>query len=146
LKQFQQAQRIRDLYFKPGTQQAEARFNLTPETLDAAATRFTLNLDGQTFEYRHGPLQSQSLSWPGGSVGQASIAFEERGGPGPSDAKQGPWAWFRELDRAQVQREGDTRLRLTFVAGQRSMGMVLDAASIRNPFVRNELAGFRCSM
>jgi len=53
---------------------------------------------------------------------------------------------FRELDRAQVQREGDTRLRLTFVAGQRSMGMVLDAASIRNPFVRNELAGFRCSM
>jgi type VI secretion system protein ImpL len=79
-------------------------------------------------------------------VGQASIAFEERGGPGPGDAKQGPWAWFRELDRAQVQREGDTRLRLTFVAGQRSMGVVLDAASIRNPFVRNELAGFRCSM
>jgi type VI secretion system protein ImpL len=146
LKQFQQAQRIRDVYFKPGSQQVEARFNLTPDTLDAAATRFTLNIDGQLFEYRHGPLQSQALTWPGGSVGQAAIAFEERGGPGPGEAKQGPWAWFRELDRAQVKRDSDTRLRVTFLAGQRSMSVVLEAASIRNPFVRNELAGFRCSM
>ena len=146
LKQFQQAQRIRDFYFKPGTQQAEARFNLTPDTLDAAATRFTLNLDGQNFEYRHGPLQSQPLVWPGGSVGQAAIAFEERGGSGPSDVKQGPWAWFRELDQAQVQKESDTRLRITFTAGQRSMRAVLDAASIRNPYVSHELTGFRCAM
>ncbi len=146
LKQFQQAQRIRDFYFKPGTQQPEARFNLTPDTLDVATTRFTLNVDGQNFEYRHGPLQSQSLVWPGGAVGQASIAFEEKGGPGPSDAKQGPWAWFRELDQAQVQKESDTRLRITFTAGQRSMHAVLDAASIRNPYVSRELTGFRCAM
>jgi type VI secretion system protein ImpL len=146
LRQFQQAQRIREAYFKPGTQQPEARFNLTADSLDAAATRFTLDLDGQRFEYRHGPTQSLAMTWPGGSVGQAAIAFEQKTGVGPSSVQQGPWAWFRMLDKAQVQRDSDTRLRISFTAGDRSMRAVLDAASIRNPFIRDELAGFRCAM
>ena len=146
LRQFQQAQRIREIFFKPGSQIPEARFNLTPDTLDAAATRFTLNVDGQAFEYRHGPQQSLAMTWPGGSVGQAAIGFEERGGGGPNLLRQGPWAWFRVLSLAQTQRESDTRLRVTFTTGERSMHVVLDAASVRNPFTRNELAGFRCAM
>jgi type VI secretion system protein ImpL len=146
LRQFQQAQRIREAYFKPGTQQPEARFNLTADSLDAAATRFTLDLDGQRFEYRHGPTQSLAMTWPGSSVGQAAIAFEQKTGVGPSSVQQGPWAWFRMLDKAQVQRDSDTRLRISFTAGDRSMRAVLDAASIRNPFIRDELAGFRCAM
>lgn len=146
LRQFQQAQRIRDVYFKAGSQLPEARFTLTPDSLDAAATRFTLELDGQTLDYRHGPQQSRPMSWPGGSAGQAAFAFEERAGGGPSAVKQGPWAWFRALDQAQVRRDSDTRVFVTFGAGTHSMRVVLEAASIRNPFVRDELAGFRCSM
>jgi type VI secretion system protein ImpL len=147
LKQFQQARRIRDVYFKPGTQLPEARFTLTPDALDAGATRFALDLDGQALEYRHGPQQSTAMVWPGSSgVGQAVVAFEERGGGGPNAVKQGPWAWFRALDQAQVKRASDTRMQVTFAAGSHSMRVVLDAASIRNPFVRDELAGFRCGM
>jgi type VI secretion system protein ImpL len=147
LRQFQQARRIRDVYFKPGAQLPEARFTLTPDSLDAGVTRFALDLDGQGFEYRHGPQQSAAVTWPGSSgVGQAVIVFEERGGGGPSFTKQGPWAWFRALDQAQVKRVSDTRTQVTFVAGAHSMRVVLDAASIRNPFTRDELAGFRCGM
>ena len=146
LQQFQQARRIRDVYFKAGAQLPEARFNLTPDTLDASATRFALDLDGQPFEYRHGPQQSKALVWPGGGVGQAAVVFEERSGPGTNSVKQGPWAWFRALDQAQVQRSSDTRLAVTFAAGAHSMRVMLDAASIRNPFVQNELAGFRCGV
>jgi type VI secretion system protein ImpL len=146
LRQFQQAQRIRDVYFKTGSQMPEARFNLTPDTLDAGATRFALDLDGQPFEYRHGPQQSKSMVWPGGGVGQAAVVFEERGGPAANSVKQGPWAWFRALDQAQVRRDSDTRLAVTFAAGSHSMRVVLDAASIRNPFAQNVLAGFRCGV
>ncbi len=147
LKQFQQAQRIREVYFKPGSQTPEARFNLTPDTLDAAATRFTLDLDGQRLEYRHGPLESKAMVWPGaGGIGQAVIAFEERSGSGPSVVKQGPWAWFRALEGAQVKRVSDTRVAVGFVAGTHSMHVILDAASSRNPFVRDELAGFQCGL
>lgn len=147
LKQFQQAQRIRDVYFKAGAQLPEARFTLTPDSLDAGATRFALDLDGQAFEYRHGPQQSKPMVWPGGGgVGQAAIVFEERGGGGPNLVKQGPWAWFRALDQAQIKRDSDTRLQISFAAGAHSMRVVLDAASIRNPFVRDELGGFRCGV
>ena len=146
LRQFEQAQRIRDLYFKAGAQAPETHFNLTPDTLDAAATRFSLDLDGQPFEYRHGPVQSKTMTWPGGAVGQAAVAFEERGNSGPGFVKQGPWAWFRALDQAQVKRDSDTRVEVTFAAGAHSMRMLLDATSIRNPFVRDEITGFHCGI
>jgi len=147
LKQFQQAQRIRDVYFKPGAQLPEARFNLTPDSLDVGATRFALELDGQPFEYRHGPQQSKAMVWPGSAgVGQTTVLFEERSGSGPNFSKQGPWAWFRALDAAQVARDSDTRMGVTFAAGPHAMRVVLDAASSRNPFVRDELAGFRCGI
>jgi type VI secretion system protein ImpL len=147
LQQFQQAQRIREVYFKAGSQAPEARFNLTPDTLDATTTRFTLNLDGQPFEYRHGPQQSLAMVWPGaGGVGQATLVFEEKAGSGPNVVKQGPWAWFRALDAAQVKRDSDTRMDITFAAGAHSMHVILDAASIRNPFVRDELTGFHCGI
>jgi len=147
LKQFQQAQRIRDVYFKSGSQVPEARFNLTPDTLDIGTTRFALEIDGQPLEYRHGPQQSKALVWPGGSgVGATAVSFEERSGSGPNLQRQGPWAWFRALDAAQVTRDSDTRLAVTFVARDHSIRLLLDAASSRNPFVRDELAGFRCGI
>jgi type VI secretion system protein ImpL len=146
LHQFERAQRIRDIYFKAGTQLPEARFNLTPDALDAAATRFSLELDGQAFEYRHGPTQSKTMTWPGGGVGQAAVAFEARGDGGPGFVKQGPWAWFRALDQAQVKKDSDTREEVTFSAGVHSMRVLLDATSIRNPFLREELSGFRCGI
>lgn len=146
LRQFQQAQRIRELYFQPGTQVPEARFTLTPAALDAGATRFTLELDGQRLDYRHGPQQASALRWPAAAVGGAAIAFEQRDGVGPSRAHQGPWAWFRLLDEAHIEAVSDTRLGVTFSAGGLAMRLTLDAASVRNPFVRNALAGFSCAL
>jgi type VI secretion system protein ImpL len=145
LTQFQRAQRIRDLYFAPGAQTPKAAFNLTPDTLDASVLSFTLNLDGQTLEYRHGPAQTHSMSWPG-SVGQASFGFADQSGPIPGASKQGPWAWFHLLDQARPEPESETRYHVTFSAAGKTMRMVLDASSVRNPFGRNVIGGFRCAM
>jgi type VI secretion system protein ImpL len=145
LAQFQRVQRIRELYFGPGARVPEARFNILPDELDASVTRFTLDVDGQPFEYRHGPQQNRAMTWPG-STGQASFNFEDRNGPIPGLAKQGPWAWFRLLEQAQVERNSDNRYRITFSSGGKTMRVILEAASIRNPFGRNELSGFRCGM
>jgi type VI protein secretion system component VasK len=50
------------------------------------------------------------------------------------------------LEKARVERESATRYRVTFTAGERSIRVILDAASSRNPYVSNPLSGFRCSM
>jgi type VI secretion system protein ImpL len=145
LRQFELVRAIREAYFKEGASAPQARFTLTPESLDAGATRFTLTLQGQNLEYRHGPLQSQPFTWPG-STTDASFRFESGSGSATGPVLQGPWAWFRLLDAGQVERVSDTRYRITFAAGGHSMRVILDAASSRNPFGPNLFTGFRCTM
>ena len=41
------AQQIRESFFRPGSQLPELHFTLTPVSLDAASTRFVLEVDGQ---------------------------------------------------------------------------------------------------
>jgi type VI secretion system protein ImpL len=145
LQQFQRVQHIRDVYFAPGGKVPEAHFTLAADTLDASVKRFTLTLDGQPFEYHFGPVQNVAVNWPG-SIGEAVFAFEDRSGPIPGASLHGPWALFRLLEQVQTQRDSDRRYRITFSAGGKSMHVILEAASIRNPFGDNALAGFRCSM
>ena len=144
LRQFEAAQRIRDQYFRPGGQLPEVRFNLTPVFLDATASRFTLELDGQSFEYRHGPERSWPAVWPGPAPGVAAFAFEGRSGERPNQAFQGPWAWFRLLDAGQLQAASDVAFTLSLQNGGHQAKVSIEATSIRNPLLKSDLRQFRC--
>ncbi len=147
LRQFQAVERIREVFFRSGSQSTEVRFNIAPSTLDASVARFAMDVDGQVFEYRHGPQQSRSIVWPGNNgVGQAVVTFEDRNGAGPSLRFKGPWALFRLLDQAKVQRDSDTSFSVSFAVDGRAAEITLDANSVRNPFARADLLRFRCSM
>jgi len=145
LAQFQSAERIRQVFFKPGGQTPEVHFNVAPDDLDQDVDRFRLEIDGQAFEYRHGPPRVVSMAWPGGPVGAAVASFELHDGSHPQLAFQGPWALFRMLDHAAfTQALSDTRFLVTFRQDGKSARVVLEAASIRNPLARHELARFHC--
>ena len=146
LRQFESAKDIREMFFRPGGQESEVRFRLTPTELDADVTRFLLELDGQNVEYRHGPERSVPVTWPGQSAGPAAVTFEMRAGGRPNAAFQGAWAWFRLLDSARVAPETEVRSQLTFSKDGHESHVRLDAASVRNPFNdRDALRQFRCS-
>jgi type VI secretion system protein ImpL len=83
------------------------------------------------------------MTWPNGPSGQAAAVFEASGG-GANQPFQGPWAWFRLLEKATVTPQSDVRYKLQFRIGGRSATVIMDAASIRNPFARPELLRFRC--
>ena len=142
LQQFQTVQRIREVFFRTGGK-PEVHFNLTPDSLDASVARFSLEIDGQTLEYRHGPLQTRSFAWPGASAGRAAVQFDA-GGPPSVTSFQGPWALFRALDQAKVQPQSETRFLVTFAQGGHTARVVLDASSVRNPFAASDLQSFRC--
>ena len=150
LAQFQAAERIRQVYFPAGSTQPQVRFSLTPEYLDRGvdrrAQRLTLEIDGQAIQYRYDSPRAQSLLWPGPSPGQASLLFEEGAGGGPSRAFQGPWAFFHLLDVGVLQSlpQSDVRYRVTFTAGNHNAAVILEAASVRNPFMHTDLRNFRC--
>jgi type VI secretion system protein ImpL len=144
LAQFQAADRIRQMYFPPGAQLPSLHFTLAPESLDSAVPRLAIDIEGQALEYRHGPIQSQPIAWPGPAPGQATVLFEQSGGGGPNHTYQGPWALFHLLDDASVQPQSDVRYLVTLSAGGHLARLTLDATSVRNPFARNELRSFRC--
>jgi len=144
LSQFQAAQRLRELFFKPGGQAPEVRFNVSPDELDENSDRFKLEIDGQALEYHHGPPKTVGMVWPGGAVGQAVASFDQRSGAHPQAAFQGPWALFRLIDQASVTPQSDTRLLATFKLNGSQARVVFEAASIRNPLVRRDAIRFHC--
>ena len=56
LAQFQRASQIRDLFFGGGGNQPTVRFDITP--VDTDAKQVTLDLDGQSIVYAHGPIRA----------------------------------------------------------------------------------------
>ena len=144
LRQFEQVQQIRERYFGPGGQMPEQQFTLTPGELDAGTARFTLEVDGQTLEYRHGPIRSVPARWPGPAPGVASVTFEDRSGAHPNMTFQGPWAWFRLLDTATLHADSDVRFTAAFQTGSHQGAVVIEPNSIRNPYQNSPVRQFRC--
>ena len=102
LKQFQYAAKIREVFFQGGGQLAKVQFELKPVFLDAKASKFWLNLEGQQTNYRHGPTRSLRFSWPGTSPGLVRFGFESLDGKQLSGSEEGAWAWFKLLDKMKV--------------------------------------------
>ena len=146
LAQFQRAAVIREAFFGGGGKLPAVAFELTPVNLDARATQFTLDLGGQILDYRHGPVRSQSMTWPSPQgIGRARIAFVDLDARETGATEDGAWAWFRLLDRARLQGTGQEELfRVSFSLGGLSAKFDLRAASVRNPFQLDELRSFSC--
>jgi type VI secretion system protein ImpL len=104
LRQFEQAQKIRETFFRPGASSPELKFNITFENLNQAASRVVIEIDGQPFAYRFEAARALSATWPGGpNPGTAAVTFEERGGGRPNTEFKGAWALFKMFDSAQMR-------------------------------------------
>jgi type VI secretion system protein ImpL len=143
--QMQRADRIKQTYFGAGTPQPEVRFSLMPVYLDANVNRLVVEIDGQTLEYRHGAQRNMPMAWPGPNPGQAAITLEDKSGATPNIIEQGPWAFYRLLEKATIQPQSDVSFMLTFNVGGRTARLALQASSSRNPFAGNALQGFGCA-
>jgi type VI secretion system protein ImpL len=145
LRQFQRAAQIRDTFFQGGGTSPSVSFGLKPVYLDANVRSFRLSLDGQHFLYRHGPTRVQRAQWPGvDSAGQVRIEFEDSSGTRLSQTKDGPWAWFRLLDEAQLKASSADRIVATFSNSGRRASWEIRADSVVNPFMMRQLHEFRC--
>ncbi len=145
LAQFQRAAEIRDGFFlAPGL--PSITFDLTPIALDPKAEQVILEVDGQPITYAHGPPQVTPLTWPGKGAGRTRVAFApETAGIENSMTRDGPWAWFRLLDSAEVRRTNvSDRSRVIFNIGGRISVFQLRAGSALNPFTLPALRSFRC--
>ena len=146
LRQMQLAREIQQAFFVRGGNMPATSFDLKPVGMDPSTTHFMLNMDGQTINYSHGPLVSESLNWPGSSAfSQVQIQFSPATSMGGSRTEAGEWAWFRMLDKSNMQPGGGPeQFRLTFSLADRWITFDLRARSAYNPFNLSQLRSFSC--
>jgi type VI secretion system protein ImpL len=142
LVQFQRAQQIRDAFFGSGPSAPLVRFEMQLLDLDASAKDVTVEIDGQTATFAHGPVKPQQLQWPGGA-GLARVSFgSETGDTLPAT---GPWAWFRLLNQSDLHTTALTdRFTVRFSSGSKSASFEVRVGNVLNPFTMRELTAFRC--
>ncbi|GMG81595.1 type VI secretion system membrane subunit TssM [Paralimibaculum aggregatum] len=145
LTQFQHAGDIRDSFFL-GAGLPKVTFDLKPFALDSKATSVTLEVEGQQLEYAHEVPQVTPMTWPGSAGGRTRIAFTPQlPSAENSMSQEGPWAWFRLLDSAEVRRTNvSDRSRVVFNIGGRIAVFQLRAGSALNPFSLPAMRSFRC--
>ncbi len=145
LDEFQRAARIRDAFFANGGRQASMRFDLKPVALDPNIARLVLEIDGQVLSAAPNALAAGAFQLPSGK-GNGLAKLEVTPASGRSILQsEGPWAWFRMLDKAHVEAtpQGE-RYKVTFDIDGRKAVLELTANSVVNPFRRAVLEQFRC--
>jgi type VI secretion system protein ImpL len=145
LQQFEYAAQIKDAFFPAGAA-PQIGFQITPEALDPKAQSVQLQIDGTPVQFGHREQPTPvAINWPG-SVGLARIEFA----PPASNVenrlqRDGPWAWFRLLDAAEIRRTNVAdRNRVIFNVGGRIAIFQLQSGTVLNPFALPALSNFNC--
>ena len=146
LKQFQTFCKIRDAFFSAGGPLPRFAFELKPVSLDQRATSFKLTLEGQELLYQPGTETPMTLQWPGQMSGSGvKLVFLTEDGQEITNAKEGPWAFFKLLDESRLEATSQPeRFNLTFQQNGYTAKYELRAGSALNPFNLNGLRGFNC--
>jgi type VI secretion system protein ImpL len=146
LAQFQRAAVIRDLFFSAGAQPT-VRFDITPISADATSKQVTLDFNGVTVEYTHGPPHATQITWPGPQgMSKVRLTFDPPPSSGPPVIEaSGPWALFRVFNQGKLAQSGSAeQYQLSFQLGDRQAAFQIRAGSVNNPFTPGVLQDFSC--
>ena len=149
LDSFQKAQAIRDVFFTGGSAGRTPSFaiDLRPEDMDAALTQFTLDIDGQTVRYAHGPQAPSTVRWPGPrNSNQVRLQVTTANGtPAGGIVTEGPWALHRLFDKAAISTGSSPEsFNASFDLQGRKVVLAVRANSVHNPLRLSQMSGFSC--
>ena len=119
---------------------------LRPGPLDPGAHQVTLDFGGITTSWTQtGPTSVALLDWPFPTgVNDVHVVFDPPS-DGPELQQSGPWALFRLLKEARLDRSGNGNT-VTLQQGERQarFDLPLAAGTARSPFDPELLASFKC--
>ncbi len=145
IESFQQAAKIRDVFFPAGARTPALNFEYKVLEMDAAINQLSLDFDGQLFQYAHGPQIPRAVSWPG-PLGTNQIRVELSGAEinRKSMVVNGPWALMRLFDLGERRRLQPEKFITTLFIHGHKVVLEVTASSVNNPFYLAELSNFSC--
>ncbi|KJG59621.1 type VI secretion protein IcmF [Photobacterium kishitanii] len=148
LKQFANAEKIQQAFFnRKGILDVE--FTLEPINLSANQRRSVINVDGQYVEYSHGSRRPIELIWPNTlretAVSKLSLVPASKNLSPRAITIQGPWAFFRLLERGQVVGASETSVDYRFTIDGGDVVYRLNTEEDANPFTSSLFRNFKLS-
>ncbi|MDS0859159.1 type VI secretion system membrane subunit TssM [Burkholderia pseudomultivorans] len=149
LAPFEHAKAIRDIFFNDVDRKRPSwKVDIRIPELDPTIMSLSLDIDGQTTRYQHGPVAPFAVTWPGPRGGvYARLVASPSIGPNTSTlSAKGPWALMRLLRKGRVietATPGRTRVVFSFDGREAALD-VASAGSVANPLTTDVLATFRC--
>ena len=153
LAQIRHGQAITELMFRSGESSPRLSLEFKPQDLAKDNARFILDMGDQTLSYSHGPKFWRRVDWSGDQAERRlRLVFEKVNGGASDRVYQGPWAWFRALDDAQVQKTSRSDVfHLTFSsaaadtrADRNTMVYEVRTQSVDNLLTNNPLRRYQC--
>jgi type VI secretion system protein ImpL len=105
-----------------------------------------VEIDGQKYDYPANGASSAAMTWPGPEPGHVVIrAFDGSSHPVGAPLRfDGDWAFFHSLDAGHLQKQGDLGYLASFDFDGHTVKLPMQAASLKNPFLNDEVRRFRC--
>ena len=145
LQQFQRAAAIRDAFFPAGS--AIPGFDVTIRQIDLhpEADIARLEVNGQQIITQRTGSLAQTLFWPTGGAGSASVQLgpDLVGRESELRVQNGPWALMRLINQGRP-RPSRSSVNIRLAVGGRHVAYTITVASSLNPFFLRELWDFRC--
>ncbi|OEE61295.1 type VI secretion protein IcmF [Enterovibrio norvegicus] len=148
LSQLDAAEAIQSAFFnRKGVLDVE--FTLEPVELSANKRRSVINVDGQYVEYSHGPRKNVGLIWPNtlrdSAISKVTLVPSRTNRSPRSISIQGPWAFFRLLEEAEVVGSTATSVDYRFNIDRGNVLYRLHSEADSNPFTASIFKGFKLS-
>ena len=147
LVNFETAATIRDTFFSNGGNLPSIKFQLKVDKMDRQISKLELTIDDLNLKLKGRGAGSKpvAVKWPG-EVGVAGLSlFPKINWNNTEVTTDGPWAFYRLLDMAEIQGAGSSdRTKIIFQLGRREIILNLLSGSVLNPFSLKGIAAFSC--
>lgn len=146
LKQLRRSENIKGIFFQNGAETPNLTFQMRPVKLDESVAKFSLEVGGQKISYSHGPKFWKKLLWPGPEDANfVRVTFDGFGKAKKVRDYEGPWAWFRLLQKSNVIKTKTSNVySVIYRLGNQKAHFQIKAKSVNNPFKSKVISDFRC--
>ena len=144
LHQLEGAAALRDAYFGDGGPLPAVEFAIKPLDADPASSHAVLTVGAQQRIDPKAPAAFQTMRWPAPDGAAQARIVDDSGTRTETRSADGPWAWYRLLDQATLQRVSADRVVASFRLAAHTAQYELRAASVINPFQVDAAEAFQC--
>lgn len=141
LQEIIRANIISNMFFAENADASQIHFSLQKSDLDPLISSLYLAIGTKAFNDTQDNSSYTEFEWPASDV-KLTIKLAE--GQEFNLEEKGPWAWFRILQKAEVQTDNDSaQLQVLLGVGGNSGRYLLKAKNEMNPFTPGVLNGFK---